>query len=63
FAFEDYLSLVDYTGRAIDPRKKGTIADTQPQILRRLGLAPDQWLAQSTQFEALYRPQRRRSAA
>ncbi|MCG5517209.1 hypothetical protein LPW29_13920, partial [Ectothiorhodospira sp. 9100] len=63
FAFEDYLSLVDYTGRAIDPKKKGAIADTQPPILQRLGLTPDQWLAQSTQFEALYHPQRRRSAA
>ena len=61
--FEDYLSLVDYTGRAIDPRKKGAIADSQPPILRRLGLTPDQWLAQSTQFEAPYRAKRRRSAA
>ncbi|MFW2133691.1 transposase [Ectothiorhodospira haloalkaliphila] len=30
FAFEDYLALVDDTGRAIDPRKKGAIANTQP---------------------------------
>ncbi|MCG5526584.1 hypothetical protein LRB11_16905 [Ectothiorhodospira haloalkaliphila] len=63
FAFEDYLVLVDYTGRAIDPRKKGAIASTQPPILQRLGFTPDQWLDQSTRFEALYRPQRRRSAA
>ncbi|SEP57043.1 hypothetical protein SAMN05421693_10164 [Ectothiorhodospira magna] len=63
FGFEDYLALVDYTGRAIDPRKKGAIANTLPPILERLGLTPDQWLAQSTQFEALYRPRRRRSAA
>ncbi|MCG5517393.1 hypothetical protein [Ectothiorhodospira sp. 9100] len=62
FALEDYLSLVDYTGRAIDPRKKGAIADTQPPILQRLGLTPDQWLAQSTQFEALHRQQRRSAA-
>ncbi|AHK80076.1 transposase [Ectothiorhodospira haloalkaliphila] len=63
FAFEDYLALVDFTGRAIDPRKKGAIASTQPSILQRLGFTPDQWLNQSTRFEALYRPQRRRSAA
>ncbi|AHK80073.1 transposase [Ectothiorhodospira haloalkaliphila] len=63
FAFQDYLSLVDYTGRAIDPRKKGAIAGSQPPILRRLGLTSDQWLAQSTQFEAMSRPKRRRSAA
>ncbi|MCG5504562.1 transposase [Ectothiorhodospira variabilis] len=63
FAFEDYLALVDYTGRAIDPRKKGAIANTLPPILQRLGLTPDQWLDQSTRFEALYRPQRRQSTA
>jgi hypothetical protein len=33
FAFEDYLALVDYTGRAIDPRKKGAIANAQSPIL------------------------------
>ena len=63
FASEDYLALVDFTGRAIDPRKKGAIANTQPPILQRLGITPEQWLDQSTRFEALYRTQRRRSAA
>ncbi|SFM64453.1 hypothetical protein SAMN05421721_11739 [Ectothiorhodospira mobilis] len=62
FAFEDYLALVDFTGRAIDPRKKGAIAHTLPPILQRLGFTPDQWLDQSTRFEALYR-ERRRSVA
>ncbi|AHK80829.1 hypothetical protein M911_16390 [Ectothiorhodospira haloalkaliphila] len=63
FAFEDYLALVDYTGRAIDPKKKGAIANALPPILQRLGLNPEQWLDQSTRFEAVYRQQRRRSAA
>ncbi|MCG5496906.1 transposase [Ectothiorhodospira variabilis] len=63
FAFEDYLALVDATGRSIDPRKKGAIANTQPPILQRLGITPDQWLDQSTRFEAVYRRQRRRSVA
>jgi hypothetical protein len=54
---------VDYTGRAIDPKKKGAIANTQPPILQRLGITPDQWLDQSTRFEAVYRRQRRRSVA
>ena len=62
-AFVDYLALVDFTGRAIDPKKKGFIADSLPPILQRLGLSPEEWFAQSTQFEALYRPQHRRSAA
>jgi hypothetical protein len=54
---------MDYTGRAIDPKKKGAIANTLPPILQRLGLTPDQWLEQSTRFEAVYRRQRRRSVA
>ncbi|MFW2134577.1 hypothetical protein ACI5FT_16090, partial [Ectothiorhodospira haloalkaliphila] len=47
----------------IDPKKKGAIANALPPILQRLGLNPEQWLAQSTRFEAVSRQQRRRSAA
>jgi hypothetical protein len=37
FAFEDYLELVDWTGRAVNPSKKGAIAAGQPNILERIG--------------------------
>ncbi|MCG5516959.1 MULTISPECIES: hypothetical protein [unclassified Ectothiorhodospira] len=51
------------SGRVIDSRKKGAIASTLPPILQRLGITPDHWLDQGTRFEAVYRQQRRRSAA
>ena len=38
FAFADYLELVDWTGRAVHPDKKGHIATTQPRILARIGI-------------------------
>jgi len=33
---KDYLELVDWSGRAIHPNKRGRIADHQPKILQRL---------------------------
>ncbi|MDX1587427.1 MAG: hypothetical protein R3296_00680 [Oleiphilaceae bacterium] len=33
----EYLKLVDYTGRAIDPRKRGAIPKEAQPILDRLG--------------------------
>lgn len=38
FAFDDYLELVDWTGRAMHPTKKGSIAASQPKILDRIGV-------------------------
>ena len=38
FAFEDYLELVDWTGRAIRSDKRGHIVGRQPKILDRLGI-------------------------
>lgn len=70
FSLEDYLALVDYTGRVIHPTKRGCIAEHTPPILQRLGLSSEEWLTEATQFEARYRDnqrahlnQRRRSAA
>jgi len=39
FALEDYLELVDWSGRAVHPDKKGKISEAAPPILARLGLA------------------------
>ncbi|GAB4123815.1 MAG: hypothetical protein Tsb0027_21940 [Wenzhouxiangellaceae bacterium] len=36
----DYLELVDWSGRAIHPHKRGRIADQQPKILQRLHIDP-----------------------
>jgi REP element-mobilizing transposase RayT len=43
FAQQDYLHLVDWTGRAVRSRKRGSIDTTLPPILRRLSIDPDAW--------------------
>lgn len=54
FSLQDYLELVDYTGRLIHPTKRGSIPATTPPILTRLGLPPDEWLQEACEFEARY---------
>ena len=41
---QDYVDLVDVTGRSVHPRKRGIIPDDVPRILNILGIAPDEWL-------------------
>jgi hypothetical protein len=36
---EDYLSLVDWTGRQLCEDKRGAISEAQPAILHRLGIS------------------------
>jgi REP element-mobilizing transposase RayT len=45
FAFDDYLELVDATGRVIREDKKGYIPGKTPQILERLNIDPEQFIA------------------
>ncbi|MFC4260035.1 transposase [Marinobacter lacisalsi] len=69
FSLSDYLELVDYTGRIINPDKRGHIAEHQPPILKRFELTAEDWLAEATEFEDRYHDNhrahldRRRSAA
>src|SRR5690606_8875453 len=44
FTREDYLDLVDKTGRAIRDDKRGFIPSDIPPIISRLGINPDRWL-------------------
>ncbi len=44
FELNDYLRLVDWTGRAIREDKKGAIPSYLAPILERIGLNPDAWL-------------------
>ena len=37
FAYQDYLELVDWSGRAVHPTKRGAIPPNIPPILQRLG--------------------------
>ena len=55
FTFTDYLELVNFTGRAVLENKRGFIGSHQPPILQRLKISTENWLNNTTQFEANYR--------
>lgn len=54
FSFQDYLNLVDFTGRAVRDDKRGAIPNQLPPILQRLDINLSDWLKHSTQFEQRY---------
>jgi len=54
FNFEEYLALVDWTGRIIRNDKRGFIDIALPPILRRLQLSAKQWHLNTTRFEAIH---------
>ena len=51
FALKDYVELIEWTGRAIHPNKRGFIAEKTPPILKRLKISPEEWLELSEKFE------------
>ncbi len=51
FSLIDYINLVDLSGRAIDPRKRGAIDSNQSSILARLGIDEETWSTLTTEFE------------
>lgn len=55
FRLEDYLELVDWTGRAIRDDKRGSIKQTLPPILERLDIEQKHWLFMTTQFESRFK--------
>ncbi|WP_303292790.1 hypothetical protein [Marinobacter sp. ST-43] len=67
FSFEDYLELVDCTGRISRSNKRGCIDENALPILERLNLDPERWCHRATAFEGSYQdyrnPGRRRQAA
>ena len=54
FTFNDYVQLVDWTGRQIRPGKPGSIPRDLSAILHRLDMEPDLWLSNSQGFEQIY---------
>ena len=54
FCFEEYLALVDWTGRIIRSDKRGHIDNNFPPILERLQITADQWRINTTRFEAIH---------
>jgi hypothetical protein len=54
YAFDDYLQLVDWTGRIIRDDKRGSIDQAIPPILARLQIDLEQWRINTTAFEAIH---------
>lgn len=51
---DEYLELVDWTGRRIVPGKSGAIDAAEQPILRRLAIEPCDWLHLTTRFGRLF---------
>ncbi len=56
FGFDDYLELVDWTGRAVHPNKKGAIPATQPKILERPAIRPEQFIRHASRMMKAFGP-------
>jgi REP element-mobilizing transposase RayT len=54
FDFDEYLALVDWTGRIIRNDKHAYIDNALPPILNRLQITAEQWRVNTTQFEAIH---------
>ena len=54
FNFQEYLKLVDRTGRIIRSDKRGHIDSSIPPILTRMQITPEQWRLNTTQFELIH---------
>ena len=51
FALKDYIELVEWSGRAIHPNKRGRIPENKPNILKRLKISEEEWIELSLNFE------------
>ncbi|WP_019028912.1 hypothetical protein [Colwellia piezophila] len=54
FSLQDYLTLVDETGRILRDDKQGTINDETANILARLHISDESWLKLTTDFECIF---------
>jgi hypothetical protein len=55
FRLEDYLELVDWTGRILRDDKRGAIPAHLPPILERLNIDPRYWLHMTRNFESRFK--------
>ena len=51
FRLEDYIALVDWTGKQLHEGKRGKIDSSLPEIISRLGIEPENWQYLTTKFE------------
>ncbi len=54
FSLQDYLMLVDETGRIIRDDKRGAVSPSAEKILDRLNIPSDNWLKITTEFGKLF---------
>jgi len=55
FRLQDYLELVDWTGRQIRPDKRGSIDQQTPPILERLNIDAEHWVYNTQHFESQFK--------
>ncbi|WNZ55431.1 hypothetical protein QT397_21640 [Microbulbifer sp. MKSA007] len=55
FHLDHYLELVDPSGRDLDTRKRGYIAEKTPPVLERLDISPKHWLYLNRNFESYFK--------
>lgn len=51
---QDYLKLIDWTGRQLLPEKRGRIPETLPPILTRLNVESDRWIIEMQYYGKWY---------
>lgn len=54
FKLQDYLKLVDWSGRCVREDKRGALNTSSPPILRQLGIVIEEWLPTVTMMQARY---------
>ncbi len=52
---DEYLQLLDWTGRQLRPDKRGAIPGDLPPILERLGIRGESWLDLMENFATWFR--------
>ncbi|MCP4297162.1 MAG: hypothetical protein GY786_16295, partial [Proteobacteria bacterium] len=52
--FQEYLELIDWTGRSVLSGKKGSIPPNLSPILKRLEIKEEGWLKTATHFEKYF---------
>jgi REP element-mobilizing transposase RayT len=55
FRLQDYLELVDWTGRQIRADKRGSINQKTPPILERLNIDAEHWVYNTQHFESQFK--------
>ncbi|MCX2803435.1 transposase, partial [Microbulbifer thermotolerans] len=55
FQLQDYLELVDWSGRCLREDKRGAINEQLPPILDRMQINPRHWLYLNRNFESRFK--------